>query len=44
MNFFTNSVLSEIQTMQSTLEMPGFVENFRLLTKDYTDGLNQRSI
>jgi hypothetical protein len=44
MNIFTNTVLSEIRRMQLAMELPGMHDNFKMLTKQYTDVLNQRSM
>ena len=44
MNIFSNQVLNEVQHMQLGLEQPGMHENYKKLTKEYTDLMNQRSM
>ena len=44
MNFFTNQVFQEVKRMQYQMEYPGMAENFKILIKNYTDGINQRSM
>jgi hypothetical protein len=44
MNVFSNQVLNEVRRMQVGMEQPGMHENFKMLTKEYTDVLNQRSM
>ena len=44
MNVFSNQVLNEVRRMQVGMEQPGMHDNFKMLTKEYTDVLNQRSM
>jgi hypothetical protein len=44
MHYFANQVLQEVRRMQYQMEYPGMAENFKLLIKSYTEGLNQRSM
>ena len=44
MNFFTNQVFQEVKRMQYQMEYPGMADNFKILIKNYTDGINQRSM
>ena len=44
MNYFSNQVFQEVKRMQYQMEYPGMAENYKKLVKEYTDGLNQRSM
>jgi hypothetical protein len=44
MNYFLNQVFQEVKRMQYQMEYPGMAENYKKLVKEYTDGLNQRSM
>lgn len=44
MNYFTNQIFNEVQRMQFQMELPGMLDNFKELTNEYTQGLNQRNL